>query len=568
MPWRDGFLKGLTNSRKFVAIISSAGLKAVRNPYINHTNDNVLLEYQTALQISSHIEDASYVIPLFIGEYTDGMLKKFGDYNAALYPNDVFCQPNPVLVPELIEAFEEQDVNRVNKLITENVDVNFKFDDENNETVLMKAVSHLNQDDMKTKSIVTALLDTGSVDIAAETLDGHSVIYYLKQTYFIHYCICNCDRDGIDLMLRLGVKIDDFDEDNGEVSLLASALEHNVNIDFIQWLIKEKGASTVQPLKTVLHNFLPGDEEEFSRLQMLLALTREEDKSPAILGPIMQESPGYPMQVAQSRDKKGVDFCLALGLDINHIFKESKESLLSIACKYEVDEDTMADTLSFITWLVEDKHAKVESTSTSRYSPLLAAAERLTMEIAETSKIVTVLLNNLDGAAVVNRHQCDYSDYCLDNIVKNTSYISDCLDQCSHAGLNLLLRLGFHIDDYNEDDGEVSILAYAVKCTKNSEFVNWLMTEHRASPRTVVPFLLEWLRNEGFDEDEFHAFRKCVDVMMSHASLTGYSPNMDELLKERVLGDEYAMEWLNDTEEEEEEEFKNFLRNDIFATLL
>jgi hypothetical protein len=93
MPWRDGFLKGLTNSRKFVAIVSSSGLKAVRSSYANHTHDNVLLEYQTAFQISAHIQDASYVIPVFVGEYTDGKLKKFSDHDSAMYPNEVLGQP-------------------------------------------------------------------------------------------------------------------------------------------------------------------------------------------------------------------------------------------------------------------------------------------------------------------------------------------------------------------------------------------------------------------------------------------------------------------------------------------
>ena len=97
MPWRAGFLEGLRNSRKFLAIVSSAGLTAVRNPYVNHTHDNVLLEYQTALQISSHIDDASYVVPVFIGEYTDGMLKKFGDYDSALYPDQLEAMEKPDL---------------------------------------------------------------------------------------------------------------------------------------------------------------------------------------------------------------------------------------------------------------------------------------------------------------------------------------------------------------------------------------------------------------------------------------------------------------------------------------
>lgn len=49
MDRKEGFLCGL-KSRKSVALISSsAGLKKINDPSVDHTYPNVLLEYQTAL---------------------------------------------------------------------------------------------------------------------------------------------------------------------------------------------------------------------------------------------------------------------------------------------------------------------------------------------------------------------------------------------------------------------------------------------------------------------------------------------------------------------------------------
>lgn len=51
MKWKDGFLHGLRNSRSFIALISSAALARVRDTSQDHTFDNVLLEYETALKV-------------------------------------------------------------------------------------------------------------------------------------------------------------------------------------------------------------------------------------------------------------------------------------------------------------------------------------------------------------------------------------------------------------------------------------------------------------------------------------------------------------------------------------
>jgi hypothetical protein len=51
--WKDGFLKGLMQSRCFVPLISSSGLKCVRDIHADHSVDNLLLEFETALKVST-----------------------------------------------------------------------------------------------------------------------------------------------------------------------------------------------------------------------------------------------------------------------------------------------------------------------------------------------------------------------------------------------------------------------------------------------------------------------------------------------------------------------------------
>jgi hypothetical protein len=51
--WKEGFLAGLKNSRSFVALISRNCLSSVRDSKRDHSYDNVLLEYETALKIKA-----------------------------------------------------------------------------------------------------------------------------------------------------------------------------------------------------------------------------------------------------------------------------------------------------------------------------------------------------------------------------------------------------------------------------------------------------------------------------------------------------------------------------------
>jgi len=83
--WKQGFLRGLRNSRHFVALISSDALSQVRNFEVDHSHDNVLIEYQAALKIKGIIKKANYFVPVHVGKVTNNTLTKFGDFNPNLY---------------------------------------------------------------------------------------------------------------------------------------------------------------------------------------------------------------------------------------------------------------------------------------------------------------------------------------------------------------------------------------------------------------------------------------------------------------------------------------------------
>ena len=74
-------------SRKFVALISVAGLGQIKNPAADHTKDNVLLEYETALKVMEAIKDQAYILPVFVGELNGNTLTKFGDFGP--YPDSI-----------------------------------------------------------------------------------------------------------------------------------------------------------------------------------------------------------------------------------------------------------------------------------------------------------------------------------------------------------------------------------------------------------------------------------------------------------------------------------------------
>eukprot|EP01038_Epipyxis_sp_PR26KG_P008916 gene8916-12024_t len=96
--WKDGFLTGLKNSKCFVAIISRKALDRVRDETDNHTWDNVLLEYETALAIKGVTNNKKYIVPLHVGQCEKGVLTKFIDFSSGLYPDSILpIKKDPVV---------------------------------------------------------------------------------------------------------------------------------------------------------------------------------------------------------------------------------------------------------------------------------------------------------------------------------------------------------------------------------------------------------------------------------------------------------------------------------------
>ena len=94
-PWKEGFLSGLSRSRMFLCLISSPALANVRDKTKNHEWDNVLLEYETALLIQRHLAEVdvdlarAYIVPIHVGQFSQGVLTKFTDFNSMMYPDSV-----------------------------------------------------------------------------------------------------------------------------------------------------------------------------------------------------------------------------------------------------------------------------------------------------------------------------------------------------------------------------------------------------------------------------------------------------------------------------------------------
>ena len=94
-PWKEGFLSGLSRSRVFLCLISSPALANVRDKTKNHEGDNVLLEYETALMIQRQLAEVdvdlarNYIVPVHVGQCSQGVLTKFTDFNPMMYPDSV-----------------------------------------------------------------------------------------------------------------------------------------------------------------------------------------------------------------------------------------------------------------------------------------------------------------------------------------------------------------------------------------------------------------------------------------------------------------------------------------------
>ncbi|CAM9753702.1 unnamed protein product, partial [Ectocarpus fasciculatus] len=97
--WKVGFLRGLDASSVFVALVSSDALAPVRDFEADHTYDNVLLEYQMALEINDARKQAGkpeYIVPVLVAkDEGDGRIKKFTDFYASMYSDSITAKDSP-----------------------------------------------------------------------------------------------------------------------------------------------------------------------------------------------------------------------------------------------------------------------------------------------------------------------------------------------------------------------------------------------------------------------------------------------------------------------------------------
>jgi hypothetical protein len=75
-PWKDGFLRGLLQSRVFLTLVSQAGLAKARDRALDHRQDNLLLEYEHALELAN--TNQLKIFPIYVATVgVDGGLVKF-----------------------------------------------------------------------------------------------------------------------------------------------------------------------------------------------------------------------------------------------------------------------------------------------------------------------------------------------------------------------------------------------------------------------------------------------------------------------------------------------------------
>ena len=107
--WKVGFLRGLQASSCFVACMSSDGLEQARDLYIDHSKDNVLLEYEMALAINedrmkkNHPE---FVIPLLVGKSDGRSLSKFRDFDLTFYADSVVAVKKEIDTSSITECIK------------------------------------------------------------------------------------------------------------------------------------------------------------------------------------------------------------------------------------------------------------------------------------------------------------------------------------------------------------------------------------------------------------------------------------------------------------------------------
>ena len=90
--WKTGFINGLLKSRCFISLISAGALAPCRNIGVNHEHDNYMIEMQAALSVREFTENTQFIVPVFIGESSGNVLKKFSDFSPDMYADSIHAQ--------------------------------------------------------------------------------------------------------------------------------------------------------------------------------------------------------------------------------------------------------------------------------------------------------------------------------------------------------------------------------------------------------------------------------------------------------------------------------------------
>ena len=81
--WKEGFINGIKKSKYFIPFISEAGVATkpynCKDSLRDHSRDNVLIEYETAIHISKNTQNASFICPVVVGAYRKFSVKREED---------------------------------------------------------------------------------------------------------------------------------------------------------------------------------------------------------------------------------------------------------------------------------------------------------------------------------------------------------------------------------------------------------------------------------------------------------------------------------------------------------
>ena len=81
-------------------MISEKGLKRIQDHTANHTNDNVLLEYEMALKLKEAMGKKDYILPVLVGESNGSTLTRFSMFSG--FPDSILPTTPPPTAISLI----------------------------------------------------------------------------------------------------------------------------------------------------------------------------------------------------------------------------------------------------------------------------------------------------------------------------------------------------------------------------------------------------------------------------------------------------------------------------------